>query len=220
MITKRIFLIFPPGCGGNHLANMISLDDNVEDRIADIEKMKAYYSSSPNSVHPIMPDLFLGYQNLQNLDIDLINNATKTMILCGHAFEFAFSLWDKKIPIDWIKDSVFVLFTYPKEGSLVDKKMKEGPWYNGEQPKTHSIKIDDIKCEIETAYYAENFVRAWDNPAKPELDPFTVFEFNTEIFHGSSGFDYAEQYFNDLFGITLTKEARELHDITYKNWTG
>jgi hypothetical protein len=220
MITKRMFLIFPPGCGGNHLANMLSFDENVEDRTTDYKALKEHYKKvhPGHTKHP-NTEYFVGHQNLRNLNIDLINNATKTMILCGHASELGHQLFSNSIPADLLEDSVFVLFTYPKEGSLVDKKMKEGPWYNGEQPKTHSIEINDIKCEIETAYNQHNFIQEWSSPQKPELDPFTVFEFNTEIFHGSSGFDYAEQYFNDLFGITLTKEARELHDITYKNWT-
>ena len=217
MITKRIFLIFPPGCGGNHLANMISLDDDVEDRIADIEKMKEYYSLSPNNVHPKLPDLFLGYQNLK-VDVDKVNQATKTFIICSHAFEFASSLRSKTIPIDWIKDSVFILFTYPTEKTLGHNRMINHPAYKGEHPDTHKITIDNFLCEIETAYYPENFVRAWDNPAKPELETTNVFSFDTDRYLSETGFAYVTRFFNHLFDMSFKPDAKELHEIVYKNW--
>jgi len=219
MITKRIYLIFPPGCAGNHLANMLSFDKNVEDRITDYEQMKLHYHDTHvgHTKHP-REKFFIGNQNLQNFDVDSVTNSTKTMILCGHASELAMGTFTKTIPQQLLEDSVFVLFTYPKPDTLAHKKMYSGPWIDGEHPDTHNIRINDIDCDIETAYIHQNFLQEWSFPEKPELDPFAVFEFNTDLFHSDSGFDYAEQYFNDLFGITLTKEAKELHDIAYSNW--
>ena len=75
MITKRIYLVFPPGCGGNHLANMIALDDGVEDRFVNVDEMEKHYLADTISKHPInSPTTFKGFQNLNNVDVDIVTN--------------------------------------------------------------------------------------------------------------------------------------------------
>jgi len=230
MITKRIYLVFPPGCGGNHLANMIALDDGVEDRFVNAEEMERHYSHFPLplTMHPIMHPLskkitFKGYQNLRNVDVDAVKSATKTQILCCHAGEIAHSFKTDKfgfLPEELLDDSVFILFSYPIEGSFVDHKHKSGLWINGEPPGKTKFSFDGTTfLDIKYGYQKDNFVKAWLNfPSRKAIDPDVVFEFDTEGFHGEFGFEYATAFIDHLFGIVLNKDAERMHQILYANW--
>ena len=217
MITKRIYLVFPPGCGGNHLANMIALDDGVEDRFVNVVEMEKHYLADTISKHPInSPTTFKGFQNLNNVDVDIVTNATKTQILCCHAYELART---SRLLEELLDNSVFILFSYPVKGSFVEHKHRSGPWVHGENPDTQTFIIDDpIQLEIKDAYQKDNFVKEWLVPRRKAIDPDIVFEFDTEGFHGEFGFEYATAYIEHLFGIVLSKDAERMHLISYANW--
>ena len=217
MITKRIYLVFPPGCSGNHLANMIALDDGVEDRFINADEMEKLYLSDPFSKHPInSPTTFKGFQNLNDIDVDIVTNATKTQILCCHAYELART---SRLLEELLDNSVFILFSYPVKGSFVEHKHRSGPWVHGEDPDTQTFIIDDpIQLEIKDAYQKDNFIKEWLNPRKKAIDPDVVFEFDTEGFHGEFDFEYAIAYIDHLFGIVLSKDAERMHLISYANW--
>lgn len=225
MITKRIYLVFPPGCSGNHLANMIALDDGVEDRFINADEMEKLYLSDPFSKHPInSPTTFKGFQNLNDIDVDIVKNATKTQVLCCHAHELGHAVSCNNFPKELLDDSVFILFSYPIKGSFVHHRHKSGPWINGEHPDSTvngTFIIDDpiqLELEIKDAYQKDNFIKEWLNPRKKAIDPDVVFEFDTEGFHGEFGFEYATAYIDHLFGIVLSKDAERMHQITYANW--
>jgi hypothetical protein len=217
MITKRIYLVFPPGCSGNHLANMIALDDGVEDRFVNADEMEKHYLADTISKHPInSPTTFKGFQNLNNVDVDIVTNATKTQILCCHAYELART---SRLLEELLDNSVFILFSYPVKGSFVEHKHRSGPWVHGENPDTQTFIIDDpIQLEIKDAYQKDNFVKEWLVPRRKAIDPDIVFEFDTEGFHGEFGFEYATAYIEHLFGIVLSKDAERMHLISYANW--
>jgi hypothetical protein len=217
MITKRIYLVFPPGCSGNHLANMIALDDGVEDRFVNVDEMEKHYLADTISKHPInSPTTFKGFQNLNNVDVDIVTNATKTQILCCHAYELART---SRLLEELLDNSVFILFSYPVKGSFVEHKHRSGPWVHGEDPDTQTFIIDDpIQLEIKDAYQKDNFIKEWLVPRRKAIDPDIVFEFDTEGFHGEFGFEYATAYIEHLFGIVLSKDAERMHLISYANW--
>ena len=217
MITKRIYLVFPPGCSGNHLANMIALDDGVEDRFVNADEMEKWYILDPTAKHPInSPMTFKGFQNLNDIDVDIVTNATKTQILCCHAYELART---SRLLEELLDNSVFILFSYPVKGSFVEHKHRSGPWVHGEDPDTQTFIIDDpIQLEIKDAYQKDNFIKEWLVPRRKAIDPDVVFEFDTEGFHGEFGFEYATAYIDHLFGIVLSKDAERMHQITYANW--
>ena len=184
MITKRIYLVFPPGCSGNHLANMIALDDGVEDRFVNVDEMEKHYLADTISKHPInSPTTFKGFQNLNNVDVDIVTNATKTQILCCHARELGHAVSFGDLPEELLDDSVFILFSYPTEGSFVHHRHRSGPWINGEHPDSTvngTFIIDDnSELEIKDAYQKDNFIKEWLNPRKKAIDPDVVFEFDT-----------------------------------------
>jgi|TARA_B110000908_G_C10233887_1_gene442156 hypothetical protein len=225
MITKRIYLVFPPGCGGNHLANMIALDDDVEDRFETIEAIEEWYLADPTTKHPINSPTFNGFQNLNDIDIGIVKNATKTQILCCHASELAKEVAYNNFPEELLDDSVFILFSYPIKGSYVDHKHKSGPWIHGEHPGECTFKLDhtdrfsnSLDTAIKDAYQKDNFIKEWLSPKRKAIDPEVVFEFDTEGFHGEFGFEYATAYIDHLFGIVLSKDAERMHQISYANW--
>ena len=118
-----------------------------------------------------------------------------------------------------LDDSVFILFSYPIEGSYVDRKHKSGPWIHGEHPDTHSFDIDDqTNIEMKDAYTKDKFIQQWSRPKRKAIDPDVVFEFDSEGLHGEFGFEYALAYINHLFGITFSKDAEKMHQIAYANW--
>ena len=55
------------------------------------------------------------------------------------------------------------------------------------------------------------------NINKPDFDPMVVFEFNTDLYE-RAGFDYAKLYFEDMFGIELTKDAQLLYERNKENY--
>ena len=65
----NVFVIFAPGLGGNHLANMIATDPRFKSR-ATIEQYQAAKKYAHHS----------GMQNLTNLQIDSYDNN----VFCGH----------------------------------------------------------------------------------------------------------------------------------------
>ena len=222
MITKRIYLVFPPGCSGNHLANMIALDDGVEDRFVNADEMEKWYLSGPMTKHPINSPTFKGFQNLNNVDADIVKSSSKTQILCCHARELGHAVSFGDLPEESLDNSVFILFSYPTEGSFVHHRHKSGPWINGEHPDSTvngTFIIDDpIRLEIKDAYQKDNFIKEWLVPGRKAIDPDVVFEFDTEGFHGEFGFEYATAYIDHLFGIVLSKDAERMHQISYANW--
>jgi hypothetical protein len=220
MITKRIYLVFPPGCGGNHLANMIALDDDVEDRFINAEEMEKHYTTDPPSKHPHAPITFKGFQNLNDIDVDIVKNATKTQVLCCHARELGHAVSFGNLPEELLDDSVFILFSYPIKGSFVHHRHKSGPWFQGEDDsyKFLTDSKDSDYTEIKDAYQKDNFIKEWLDPRRKAIDPEVVFEFDTEGFHGEFGFEYALAYINHLFGITLSKDAERMHQLAYANW--
>ena len=126
----------------------------------------------------------------------------------------------RKLSAELLDDSVFILFSYPIEGSFVDHKHKSGPWINGEDPDRITFStVTNTTTAIKDAYQKDNFIKQWlTYPTRKAIDPKVVFEFDTEGFHGKNGFEYALAYINHLFGITLSKDAERMHQLAYANW--
>lgn len=73
---KNIFVLFSPGTGGNHLANLLSTDI----RFAERSKVQDYLAHVKNNAHTS------NIQNLNLLDIALLSSSNN--VLCGHFGEY------------------------------------------------------------------------------------------------------------------------------------
>ena len=82
--------------------------------------------------------------------------------------------------------------------------------------KTLVIRSDDFDSIPEDLREESVFVLQ-HNINKPDFDPLVVFEFNTDLYE-RAGFDYAKLYFEDMFGIELTKDAQLLYERNKENY--
>jgi len=100
----NVIIIFSPGLGGNHLANMISTDPRFHNRTS----VKDYLESTRADAH------FSSLQNLNNLD-EL--QQTDNNVLCGHLGEF---IWTEYMAItSRFKSLQIVLIETPKDHTSV-----------------------------------------------------------------------------------------------------
>jgi len=140
-ITKsnhNLFIIYPPGLGGNHLANIISMDDNYLQRseLAD-------YNNNQRDAH---------FSKIKNLKLDVIKENIDILkkgnnVLCGHCGEY---LWFKDDPFfnsDLFKNKKFCVINPPKSiNSLAYQRLikvlpvYESPYFFQECSTLYSIK--------------------------------------------------------------------------------
>ena len=96
-------------------------------------------------------------------------------------------------------------------------RMPQGEYNRVMAPKkTLIIHADDFDSIPENLREESVFVLQ-HNINKPDFDPIVVFEFNTDLYE-RAGFDYAKLYFEDMFGIELTKDAQLLYERNKENY--
>lgn len=98
---RNIFVIFPPGLGGNHLANLLSTDSRFVTR----SNSEDYSRHKENNAHT---------SPLQNLNIDDIDSIldNTSNIFCGH---FGESYWlEINRRLKKFKNKQFVIVTMPE----------------------------------------------------------------------------------------------------------
>jgi hypothetical protein len=236
-LEKNLFLIFPPGTGGNHLANMISIKRSFSPRFTDIpEKSKAAVPNitSVNSHEEYVDAMLKSYQfhfdktsapnemrslahfcDLQNLQLEtlttftdkILNNA-KTYIFCAHAVEYAIRKYEKRI--EDFNNNIYCVFSLPTEKNLLAlNRMKNGPWYQ-----------EKILSEYYTKEGFSNIVPTffWDLIPEEQKDSYrinkdTIFEMDTDLFYTTSGYEYIEQNLKENLGIRLPKCCKIMHTL-------
>lgn len=214
--SKNVFLIFPPGCGGNHLANLLSLHPDFEPRyesddyIADITKQYKTKFTQKRIRGKYLGDAPVHFSDLENLqdklflkNIDKINKTEKKYLFCCHAYEYFHSV-DLLRGFNDLRNKIFILFSRPTRQNMIAYfRWANGPWSLGE-PKFNSKNIqDNIDNNL---YLIENFV-------KLGIDESCILPFNTDKFYTVNGVEYCNQLFEENFNITLTSHCPELHQI-------
>ena len=127
---KNVFVIYPPSCGGNHIANLISLHpsfnpkyvwDNYEktmlSRYMDICATKHFHSPKSLNVHF---DSFQKHVNDYDYEndkwlLDVLNNGKKN-VFTGHYTNFH-NLYVNKF-LHKLKNYVGIVLTEPSENSI------------------------------------------------------------------------------------------------------
>ncbi len=80
----NIFIIFSPGSGGNHLANILSTADNFVSRCT-VED----YDHHPTPEQQSRAYANAHYSKIDNLDPDIVKNLPPTTnVLCGHFYSY------------------------------------------------------------------------------------------------------------------------------------
>jgi hypothetical protein len=111
MISPRnIIVLFAPGLGGNHLANIISTDSRFQPRTS----VKTYQENTTSNAH---------FYNIQNLDLTALPDidCDKNHVLCGHWGEY---YWAKiHNHLTRLPNRQLIIIKVPVIGSLAYDRM-------------------------------------------------------------------------------------------------
>ncbi len=145
----NLFILFAPGLGGNHLANLFSLDSKFQTRFTE-----ETYKDIHNQV--VTNDVFPVHISLQNISVNSIKKILPTLVnrnnvMCGHWLEY---VWLKQSPlIKYFPNRTFCVIQMPDiDSSLAAKRFKNHcsdpmPW---------------IYYELELLYKVENIAKLID----------------------------------------------------------
>lgn len=108
--TRNIIILFAPGLGGNHLANMLSTDARFQSRTS----IRNYQDSDASNAH---------FYDLQNLDLNYLADidSTKSHVLCGHWGEYYWAKLHKQILA--LPNRQLVIMKVPVIGSTAYDRM-------------------------------------------------------------------------------------------------
>jgi hypothetical protein len=209
--SKSMFLIFPPGCGGNHLSNLLSMHPHFAPRYTHAEyyinmqdKYKTFFCTE-------LKDTIAHFSDLQNLQPKLLTTFTskilgqdKPYIFCSHTVEYYIA--DKTQLIKPFTDRIFCLFSYPTGiNELVHNRMMTGAWRHGESvPYFEHVKMNLF-------YRKDIFAK------KCNINPNNIFTLDTDIFYTIRGYDYLHDIIKTNLGIELPIACKKLHSRYLKH---
>lgn len=214
---KNLFIVFPGGCGGNHLANLISLNNKFtplfksnnyhNDMLICYKNLSKfsvidYKGEKINSsiVHGVKTH-FSDYHHLNQLyekdGLERIINSTTINILIGHNHCFADAEQAGKL-VSKIPDPYWIVMSYPRINSISYNRIK---LYNfSPRPEVYTFPF----------YIKENGIKEEWSYADENNGMF----FDTDNFVQLSGCKYIQEKL-DLIDIKLHDLAYELHEIWY-----
>ena len=216
--SKNVFLIFPPGCGGNHLANMLSLHPDFEPRYqSETYEDEIIYSYKNHFTRPKLKGRYLGdcavhFSDLENLQPDyfekykdIIFNTSKKYIFCSHAYEYIMS--KRVIPeLNKLTNKIFIMLTRPtKQNMVAYLRWSTGPWSMGE-PKINALNLREIP-DSSKIYNVKSFSSVTGVPED------NILLIDTDLYYAINGTAYIDEVLKENFGITLTPQCKELHDV-------
>jgi hypothetical protein len=188
----NLFVIFPPGLGGNHLANILSLDPKFSKRF-DVDR---YDQRRPNAHHAYMQNLDCVYveKNLETLK-------NQNNVFCGHLVEYM----TMKLQglTDHFKDKVFFMIQMPQKTETAYKRL-EGQ--NGQTPHW-------LLSEVGLCYMPDNFKRL----VKEDLNIISYFVWPAYLFDQNLT-PLLESLSQAGYDINFDKElAQTLHTKWFNN---
>ena len=215
--AKHLFLIFPAGCGGNHLANMLSLDPvfapryEINSDIYASTMLQNYTFKFSNTADGL--NAVAHFSALENLQTNTLDSETQNIldskgiyIFCSHAFEFTIRNRSKKL--ENFKNKIFLLFSVPTgKNKLVKSRMDQGPWSKGEHV---DMVTDGGKMKLTELYDPKTFCKA----NSVSMDQIVTID--TDRFYSIEGYDYMHNLIYENFSITLHPFCRELHTVYMK----
>lgn len=229
---KNLFLIFPPGTGGNHLANMLSLHPLFSPRFTNTDQIKknlkfdtsdvrfsaTTYNDQMQEFYSICFDkntkddgsTVAHFSDLENLQVskikefkDSIVSSDGIYIFCSHAVEYC--IGNRSGLLNPFLNRKFCVLSRPTENNpIIFNRMLRGAWANGET----SIEIWE-KNRISNFYKIDSLLL----PSRRTINHKNSFILDTDIFFTVEGFDYINQVFKENMGIVLPEECRNLHQI-------
>lgn len=207
--SKNLFLVFPPGCGGNHVANMLSMTPDFEprythnnyyaDMIHQYEKFFSYVPRDSMGCTAHFSDL----ENLQKEQLvkytEKIVNSKKPYIFCSHSIEYLTGVTTKTI--EPFGNRFICLFSKPTGANkLVNHRMRNRPWYFGETDEQTYLTTSASKL-----YDMDTFVKYSD------IKRDKILTIDTDKFYSIDGYDYIYEIFKINLGVELPEICRTMH---------
>jgi len=204
--AKYLFVVYPGGCGGNHLANMLSLCDefkstsSYEQLLKQYKKIDIFFSNTTNpNIKAHFSDIHL-VQNLEDTDyrnkiIDEQNNEINIFI--GHHQHYFMD--ESKDFVKYFDDKIWIVFSFPNTDSIPHKRL---------------IKSEYYPCHIE--HYMWPYKTYISDSYYHSADDSNGFYFDTEKFFTAEGCQYLREMLLSNFGVILPETADILHSMWYK----
>jgi hypothetical protein len=228
---KNLFLIFPPGTGGNHLANMISMNPLFAPRFTEFQTIKdrllldkrkfnstsyqeqmieLYYNNFSKNTEPKEEYTVAHFSDLENLQEtyiqqykDKIIESNGIYLFCSHAGEYC-----NKNRVGLLSDFTnrkFCIFSRPTEDNpIIYKRMLNGKWALGE---TSQVSLEDV---LITDLYNPKYLFRLSQYSIHRQNSFIL---DTDKFFTVEGFDYVQSVFEQNLNIQLPESCRELHRL-------
>lgn len=223
-----VILVFPPGCGGNHLSNLLSLSDIFQQQFKSndyfLELQEKYKTGKDKGNHH-----FGILENLRIINWEQtyahFNKNKGVPIVCCHAVEYYNFLNNNlnQITFDSYRNKNIVLFSFPKENSIAYKrffKLRQG----------EGVDVTDLKLvfsldEYKILYGKNNFdsklclkfPQLLESGYQSQLN--NIIEFDTESFVTENGFKYVQDFFKIVYNVDIPNEADTLHRYWYQTIT-
>lgn len=223
-LDKSIFiLIFPPGTGGNHFANLLSLSDQFQERTESDNYFEylvnRYNLQGKQNVH-------VGLENLQKSTWSdrskILLEKNSIPIICAHANEYS-NFLKLTENIEYIKNFKYkqiILFSFPEHDSMAYKRFY--PYRNGEGVIIEETDKGKFLLETyKTLYTVEGFknkLLQYNNMDSKilEKENYKFIELHTDLFVDTFGFEYCKNFIKSNFGVDIPEIGKTLHDIWYK----
>lgn len=220
--TKNLFLIYPPGTGGTHFANLLSMNPEFTPRFdtsgvyADVlfEKYKDEFSTHRRVNAHFSPILNLvgGVEYATSLlHIPSIN------IILSHGFEFKNN---GNYFINLPKLS-YILFTYPSKNSIAYERLYETPLIYGDNTN-NIINYQDLynyeyivgknEIDLNIVHDEQSYIRTTRYPFIP---PDRCIILNSDMFFCETGCDYVNKLLLDNFEWEMDPRCNVMHKLWF-----
>lgn len=205
--SKHLFVVYPGGCGGNHLANMLSLCDEFKSSCGYEELLNEYKKTTDtllmlgnSGIKAHFSESHL-IENLQDVEYkrSLLAEVTdKVNIFIGHQQHY-FTETKSTDPVTGFDDKIWIVFSFPSEGSIPYNRMIKSGY--------HPCHTKEYAWPYRTHHSNYYYHLANDNNG---------FYFDTEKFFTPDGSIYLREMVLTNFGVVLPKTADILHSMWYK----
>lgn len=208
---KYLFIIHPPGAGGNHIANILSTHEDFEPRFQSTDYVNEMTSNYKNSLknRGVPQEKDAHFSDLQNLQPDLlyqhlpqIIKFKKKYIFCCHGFEYLKGNLSKPI-FNMLRNRAIILLDLPKGNNKISySRVFSGPWINAWAATNYK---DRETYTLE--YFIKNNI----------IEQNKIFLLETDLIFTDHGFEYISNQIKENMNIDLPIIGKTLHEIYMKH---
>ncbi len=235
---KHICVLYPGGCGGNHILNLISTIDTVEpifsnnnlDYITSLRNRYHWFTKSPSmfKVHVTGKNHLHELQNSSDPEQYKVklNENKQTNAFYGHWASYEQTLYKGNyVNLD---DCVWIIVTWPSIDSLPMKRIDKHSFYP-QQPYKYTLPLeitlpnetamkiagqDKVRKILLASDYEEEELE--NTPVFPTItlaDESNGFLIEVEKYFTTDGWNYLNSKLNEYLGLELPQKSKEIHDI-------